>query len=91
VRFGRQLTLTQDGNLTRSEEKVFVEYETKKQITLYTETVKIKDDKDMLAEWLKLLDRYRNNEIDLPGIQLLRDKHTGSLRLEKTWTPTDLH
>lgn len=91
MRYGRQLTITSDGSITRADEKVFVDYSTAKQVTLYTETIRIDDDREYLSEFLKLNDRYKKGEIDLPGVQLLRDDKTGQLRVEKTWTdPKDL-
>lgn len=67
-------------------DKVLVNYEEVKTITKCTETVKVKDDKDILAAFLVLLDQYKAGEIDLPGIQVLRDPKNNSLRVEKTWT-----
>jgi hypothetical protein len=85
VEFGRRYTLSNNGELTHFKEEIFVNSEAKKTHTVVVETVRVKDDKAMHVEFLKLLDRYKKGEIDLPGIQMLRDKNSGSLRVEKSW------
>jgi hypothetical protein len=90
VKFGRQLTLTRDGDIVRAEETVYYDSEPRKQTTILTETVKLRNPKDFLTECLELDRRFQQGEIDLPGIQLLRNKHNGDLRVEKTWTPLSL-
>lgn len=83
--FGKKMVVETDGEVRTIHEETFYAYATVKSSVMYIETVKVKDDKALLAEFLTMLDKYKAGEIDLPGIQLLRDKHTGQLRAEKTW------
>lgn len=91
VRFGRSMVIKRDGNITTAHEEVYANFDTVKQVTVFTETVRIDDDKDILAEFLKLLDRQKAGEIDLIGLQCLRNPETGTMRVEKSWVVTDLH
>jgi hypothetical protein len=90
MRFGRQMTLERDGNVMTVTEEVFANFETVKRVSVQTEIVRIRHENDILPEFLKLLDRQKAGEIDLIGIQLLRDQKTGSLRVEESWTVPDL-
>lgn len=90
LRFGKQVVMTREGDLTMVHEEVYANFDTVKKITVYTETVRIKDDKDILAEFLKLLDRQKAGEIDLIGLQCLRNPDSGAMRIEKSWVVPDL-
>lgn len=84
LRFGKQIVIETDGDRGVVREQVFANYETVKKVTTYTETVRVKDRKEVLAEYLKLMDKWKAGEIDLPGIEVIRDK-TGNMRVEKNW------
>jgi hypothetical protein len=90
MRYGKTVSVSRDGEIVTVEEQVFANWSTVKKVTLYTEVVRVKDDKEILTEFLKLLDRRRAGEVDLIGIQCIRDKANGSLRIEKSWTVSDL-
>jgi hypothetical protein len=90
IGYGKQVTIKQAGNLVSYEEDTVYHYETVRQVILMVETVRVKNAKEYLAEFLKLMDKFEAGEIDLPGIQLLKDKKTGQLRAEKTWIVPEL-
>lgn len=89
-RFGKTLSISREGDLVTVEEQVIANWETVKRVTVYTEVVRVKNDKEILTEFLKLLDRRKAGEVDLIGLQCLRDRNNGSLRVEKSWTVPDL-
>lgn len=92
MKYGRQMILTRSGDITTATESVYANFETVKQVTTYYESVRIAEDKDILAIFLKMLDDQKAGKIDQIGIQCLRNKETNTLRVEKTWTipPYDL-
>lgn len=90
IRFGRALTVESNGQVSTMQEEVYANFGTVKRVTLLTETLHVKDDKEILAEFLKLLDRQKTGEIDLIGLQCLRDRTTGRMRIEKSWVIPDL-
>jgi hypothetical protein len=90
IKYGKKVVIRKAGDALQIEEENYFNFATMKQTTLYTETVKVKDEKALLAEFLTMLDQYASGDIDLPGIQLLRDSRTGQLRAEKTWRAPNL-
>lgn len=90
MRFGRSITIARIGEVMTTTEESFYNFETVKKVTTNTEIVRINSEKDILPHFLKLLDRQKSGEVDLIGIQLLRDPKSGALRLEESWSPVDL-
>jgi hypothetical protein len=88
IRYGKQTVVKQDGSVTITEESVFANFLNVKQVTVYSETVRVKDDKEVLTEYLKMLDKWKSGEIDLPAIKPVRDRQ-GNMRVEKTWMIPD--
>lgn len=84
ISFGRQSTMLFSGNLVEITDETITHGKVINKVTHFTESVKVADDRDILTEVLKLMDAMNRGEIDLPGIQVLREK-SGSLRLEKSW------
>lgn len=84
ISFGRQRTMITTGDLVETTDETIIHGKVINKVTHYTESVKVADDRDILTEVLKLMDAMNRGEIDLPGIQVLREK-SGSLRLEKSW------
>lgn len=85
IRYGRQLVIAEDEGVMTMTEEVFANFQPVKQTTIYTETVHIKDDQEILGHFLQMLDRQKRGEIDCIGLQVLRNKQTGTPRIEKTW------
>lgn len=85
IRYGRQMIMANDGQLTTITEEIYANFQPVKQVMVCSETVHIKDDKEVLAHFLQMLDQQKRGEIDCIGIQLLRNKETGAPRIEKTW------
>lgn len=90
IRYGKRLIVTQRGAITTTREEVYANFNTVKEIEICSETVQVKTDQDILAEFLKLMDRKKAGEIDLIGLQLLRDKNTGNMRVELSWAVPEL-
>lgn len=85
LRYGKQTVVTDNGGIIVTEESVFANFMNVKQVTIYTETVRVDNEKEVLAEYLKLMDKWKAGDIDLPAIKTLRDRQ-GNLRVEKSWT-----
>lgn len=84
LQFGRRYTFSSDGEKTSVTEELFVNHQTQKRVIADIETVRLKSEKDFLSECVDLDRRCREGEIDLPGIQMFRDKD-GKLRVEKSY------
>lgn len=85
IRYGRQVVMAKDGDVTTITEELYNNFQTVKQVVVCSETVYIEDDKEILAHFLQMLDQQKRGEIDCIGIQLLRNQKTGLPRIEKTW------
>ena len=85
MRYGRQVTLSNNGGVMEVKEKVYANYETVKEVHAFHETVRVTDDKEILAIFLKLLDDQAAGKIDQIGLQCIRNQDNGSIRVEKTW------
>lgn len=85
IKYGRQMVMASNGGITTITEEVYANFQPVKQLVVQSETVHVKDDKEILAHFLQLLDQQKRGEIDCIGLQVLRNKQTGSPRIEKTW------
>lgn len=90
MRYGREMTIDRQGDVVTSTERMIVNWQNVKQTTICTEIVRVHDDKQILAEFLKLLDRMKAGEIDHIGLQVVSSKHNESVRIEKTWSIPNL-
>lgn len=85
IRFGRTMTIERSGDIVSVTEQVIAHHSIVKRVTQVTETVPVEDEKEALAQFLKLLDRQKSGEIDQVGIQCLRNPETRKLRVELSW------
>jgi hypothetical protein len=85
VRYGSRTSLVRVGDLVTRTEETFANYATVKRQDIYTEIKHVHDDRDILTEFLKLMDKFKDGAIDMPGLQVIRDPRTDRLRIEKTW------
>jgi hypothetical protein len=90
MKYGKQVTMTTDGNILTLTEQVFANFAPVKQTVINHESVHVENSKDILAIFLKMLDDQEAGKMDNIGIQCIRNKDTGALRIEKSWIPTDL-
>lgn len=84
LRYGKQTVIKHEDGATIIEESVIANFLNVKQVTIYTESVMVTDEKDVLTEFLKMLDKWKAGDIDLPAIKTIRDR-SGNLRVEKSW------
>lgn len=85
MRFGRQVTLSRDGDVTKVHEKLFVEYAAKKDVCCYTETKRVRNMAHALAEFLSLQDRAKKEDIHNIGVQFIEDSEGNVCRVELSW------
>lgn len=85
IKFGRTAVFESNGNRLSISEQVIAHHAIVKRATQTFETIHVKDEKEILAQFLKLLDRQKAGEIDQVGIQCLRNPQTQQLRIEVSW------
>lgn len=85
IRFGRRLTIERTGERVSATEQVIAQHLVIKSATQIVETVPCNDEKEVLAHFLKLLDRQKSGEVDMVGIQCFRNQETRALRAELSW------
>lgn len=91
MRFGRQTTIMAgEGGVLVSHDEKFYEYATVQKVTTYTESVKVKDVKDALAEFLKLMDKHKAGDITDFSLECITGKDGRLIRIEKSWVVPDL-
>ena len=91
IAFGQQTIITIDGAVITKHQENITNYNTVKSITSFTESTKVSNAQQALAEFLKLMDRYSTGDIMSPGIQLLEDKLGNLDRVETSWIIPNLH
>lgn len=91
MQYGSRTTVTQtpSGVLVSTEEKFF-DWEMVKQVVWNTESVKVKSEKQALAQFLLLLDRYKTGEISDFAINCVSGRDGQLMRVEKSWVEADL-
>lgn len=90
VRYGKSLTISRNGDVVTTTEQVYANFDTVKEVHQMTEIVRVTDDKEILSIFLKLLDEQTAGNIDMIGIQCLRNPDTGAMRVEKSWVVPSL-
>lgn len=85
IRYGRQLTMTSDGTVMTMKESTFTNFQASRTVVACTETIHVKDEQEILANFLQLLDKQKSGDIDNIGLQVIRNQQTGRLRIEKSW------
>lgn len=91
MRYGKSTTIEAGpGGLVIATEEKFYDWSTVHKVTRYVESVKVKDDKHALAEFLKLMDQHKSGEISDFAIECITGKDGQLLRIEKAWTVPDL-
>lgn len=91
MRYGKQLSITSDGMITSVTERNVVNWSEVRKREVYNETVHVRDEKEALAEFLKLLDRKKAGEVKDIGVLTISDEDGRIKRVEKTWIVEDLH
>jgi hypothetical protein len=71
--------------LATTEEKIYESQPIDKVITL-TESLYVKTDNDAIGIFLAMHDDMKAGKIDNIGVQCIRHRGNGKLRVEKTWT-----
>ena len=85
IRYGKKTVITMEGDIMVTEESIIADFKHTPRLTTYTESAYVKDQKEVLAHYLNLLDQWKAGEIDLPAIKTFRGNQ-GNLRIEKSWT-----
>lgn len=88
--YGRQITLSRDNEVVKVHEKLFTNFETTKNVCLYTQTVRVRSQSAALAEFLVLQDRAKVEDIHNIGMVVIEDKDGSVCRVELTWQVYDL-
>lgn len=73
------------GLVTMTDERV-VNSATVYHVTTYCESIKIKHESQILAEFLKLQDDKKEGRISSYGLQAIADESGKITRIEKSWT-----
>jgi hypothetical protein len=85
ILFGSKTVITQSGAMLEIAEEKYHDGETVVRRTRYAESVKIKDEKTALAEFLILMDKYRSGEITDFSVECITGRDGKLIRLEKSW------
>lgn len=91
MRYGKQMTISVKGNVVQYDEEKYHDWAKAYTITRYSESVQVRNENDVHAEFLKLLDRHKTGEICDIGIYTYTDKDGKLNRAEKVWTVKSLH
>jgi hypothetical protein len=90
MRFGTQIVMVEQDGLVMTKEEKYYNWSTVQKITKMSESVRIKSIEQAHAEFLKLMDKYKQGEVLDFGIECITSKNGQLDRVEKTWTVVDL-
>jgi hypothetical protein len=87
IAYGEHSTITAAGAIITEETEVYANFETVRKFTRQTEAIRVKDEKEILAEFLKLLDRQRAGEITSIAFECIPQKSNPAVieRIKKSW------
>jgi hypothetical protein len=90
MRYGRQVVMVANGAIVEQSEAQFVNWGTVRKLVKNTETIKVKNADQVMAEFLKLLDLHKSGQARDIGIFCKVDPDNSFTLVEKTWIVQDL-
>lgn len=75
IRYGKVIESIQEGNITTISTVAIHDYEEKVRHTAYIERFSVHDDKDILTEFLKMMDKYKRGDMREPGFKIIEKKN----------------
>jgi hypothetical protein len=85
ILYGSKTVITAAGGMVQIDEEKYNDGDTVIRRTRYTESVKIKNEKTALAEFLILMDKYKAGEITDFSVECITGREGKIIRLEKSW------
>jgi hypothetical protein len=85
MKFGDHMVITREGEIMKAATKTFVKFDTLHQIDRYRESIKVSSADDALAHFLKLMDDYKQGNINDFGVVCYSDKQGNINRIDKVW------